>query len=263
MEKIDIIKSITERTGGDIYLGVVGAVRTGKSTFIKKVIENLVVPNIQDEYEKKRALDEIPQSAQGKTIMTTEPKFVPSQAAEIQIDDFSARIRLIDCVGYVIPNAKGYEDENGPRMVKTPWYDEQIPFVEAAEVGTEKVIKDHSSIGIVVTTDGSFGELQRNDYVEAEERVVNELKDLGKPFIVVLNSSHPMLPETERLAEKLNETYGVPVLPMSIENMTERDIYSVLREALYEFPVVEVEVNMPTWIACLKSNHWLNQLLNQ
>ena len=260
MEKIDIIKSITERTGGDIYLGVVGAVRTGKSTFIKKVIENLVVPNIQDEYEKKRALDEIPQSAQGKTIMTTEPKFVPSQAAEIQIDDFSARIRLIDCVGYVIPNAKGYEDENGPRMVKTPWYDEQIPFVEAAEVGTEKVIKDHSSIGIVVTTDGSFGELQRNDYVEAEERVVNELKDLGKPFIVVLNSSNPMLPETERLAEKLNETYGVPVLPMSIENMTERDIYSVLREALYEFPVVEVEVNMPNWIACLKSNHWLKKV---
>lgn len=259
MEKIDIIKSITERTGGDLYLGVVGAVRTGKSTFIKKVIENLVVPNIQDEYEKKRALDEIPQSAQGKTIMTTEPKFVPSQAAEIQIDDFSTRIRLVDCVGYVIPNAKGYEDENGPRMVKTPWYDEQIPFVEAAEVGTEKVIKDHSSIGIVVTTDGSFGELHRNDYVEAEERVVNELKDLGKPFIVILNSSHPMLPETERLAEKLNESYGVPVLPMSVEDMTERDIYSVLREALYEFPVVEVEVNMPSWIACLKSNHWLKK----
>lgn len=260
MEKIEIIKSITERTGGDIYLGVVGAVRTGKSTFIKKVIENLVVPNIEDEYEKKRALDEIPQSAQGKMIMTTEPKFVPSNAAKIFIDDFSANIRLVDCVGYVIPNCKGYEDENGPRMVKTPWYDEEIPFIEAAEIGTEKVIKDHSTIGIVVTTDGSIGELARNDYVEAEQRVVTELKEIGKPFIVVMNSTHPMLPETERLAEKLNTEYGVPVLPISIENMTERDIYSILREALYEFPVMEVKVNMPEWIACLAPNNWLKKV---
>lgn len=260
MEKIEIIKSITERTGGDIYLGVVGAVRTGKSTFIKKVIENLVVPNIEDEYEKKRALDEIPQSAQGKMIMTTEPKFVPSNAAKIFIDDFSANIRLVDCVGYVIPNCKGYEDENGPRMVKTPWYDEEIPFIEAAEIGTEKVIKDHSTIGIVVTTDGSIGELTRNDYIEAEQRVVTELKEIGKPFIVVMNSTHPMLPETERLAEKLNTEYGVPVLPISIENMTERDIYSILREALYEFPVMEVKVNMPEWIACLAPNNWLKKV---
>ncbi len=260
MEKIEIIKSITERTGGDIYLGVVGAVRTGKSTFIKKVIENLVVPNIEDEYEKKRALDEIPQSAQGKMIMTTEPKFVPSNAAKIFIDDFSANIRLVDCVGYVIPNCKGYEDENGPRMVKTPWYDEEIPFIEAAEIGTEKVIKDHSTIGIVVTTDGSIGELNRSDYVEAEQRVVMELKEIGKPFIVVMNSTHPMLPETERLAEKLNTEYGVPVLPISIENMTERDIYSILREALYEFPVMEVKVNMPEWIACLAPNNWLKKV---
>ncbi len=260
MEKIDIIKSITERTGGDIYLGVVGAVRTGKSTFIKKVIENLVVPNIEDEYEKKRALDEIPQSAQGKMIMTTEPKFVPSNAAKILIDDFYANIRLVDCVGYVIPNCKGYEDENGPRMVKTPWYDEEIPFIEAAEIGTEKVIKDHSTIGIVVTTDGSIGELTRNDYVEAEQRVIMELKEIGKPFIVVMNSTHPMLPETERLAEKLNTEYGVPVLPISIENMTERDIYSILREALYEFPVMEVKFNMPEWIACLAPNNWLKKI---
>lgn len=260
MEKIEIIKSITERTGGDIYLGVVGAVRTGKSTFIKKVIENLVVPNIEDEYERKRALDEIPQSAQGKTIMTTEPKFVPSNAAKIQIDDFSANVRLVDCVGYVIPNAKGYEDENGPRMVKTPWYDEEIPFIEAAEVGTEKVIKDHSTIGIVVTTDGSIGELNRVDYVEAENRVVTELKEIGKPFIVLLNSTHPMLPETERLAEKMKEEYDVPVLPISVENMTERDIYNILREALYEFPVLEVNVDMPEWIACLSANHWLKKI---
>ena len=260
MEKNEIMKSISTRTGGDIYLGVVGAVRTGKSTFIKKVIETLVVPNIEDEYEKKRALDEIPQSAKGKTIMTTEPKFVPSQAATIHIDEVEAKIRLVDCVGYVIPNAKGYEDENGPRMVKTPWYDEQIPFVEAAEIGTEKVIKDHSTIGIVVTTDGSIGELTRNDYVEAEERVVSELKEMGKPFIVILNSTHPMLPETERLSEKLTETYEVPVLPISVENMTERDIYNILREALYEFPVAEVNINMPEWIGCLSKEHWLKKI---
>lgn len=255
MEKLDIIKSITERTGGDLYLGVVGAVRTGKSTFIKKFIENLVVPNIEDEYEKKRCLDEIPQSAQGKMIMTTEPKFVPSNAASINIDEFSCNVRLVDCVGYVIDGAKGYEDENGPRMVRTPWYDEEIPFVEAAEIGTEKVIRDHSSIGIVVTTDGSFGEISRNNYIEAETRIINELKEIGKPFIVILNSAHPTLPETERMAEKLKEDYNVPVLPLSIEGMSEKDVYSVLRESLYEFPVTEVKVNMPDWIACLNPNN--------
>ena len=260
MEKIDIIKSITERTKGEIYLGVVGAVRTGKSTFIKKVIENLVVPNIEDEYERKRCLDEIPQSAQGKTIMTTEPKFVPSNAAKIQIEDFTTNVRLIDCVGYVIKDAKGYEDENGPRKVKTPWYDEEIPFIEAAEIGTEKVIKDHSSIGIVVTTDGSIGEINRSGYIEAEQRVVSELKEIGKPFIVILNSTHPMLPETENLALELRESYGVPVLPISIENMSERDIYAILKEALYEFPVVEVKVEMPQWIACLSPNNWLKKI---
>lgn len=260
MEKMEIIKSITERTGGELYLGVVGAVRTGKSTFIKKFIENLVVPNIEDEYERKRALDEIPQSAQGKTIMTTEPKFVPSNAASIKIDDFTTSVRLVDCVGYVIPEAKGYEDDNGPRMVRTPWYDEEIPFVEAAEIGTEKVIKDHSSIGIVVTTDGSIGEISRKSYIEAEERIVTELKQIGKPFIVLLNSTHPMLPETERLAENLKESYGVPVLPVSVENMVEKDIYSILREALYEFPVLEVKVNMPEWIACLNPDNWLKKV---
>lgn len=259
MDKHEIIKNIAERTGGDIYLGVVGAVRTGKSTFIKKVIESLVVPNIKDEYERKRALDEIPQSSSGKTIMTIEPKFVPNTAAKIDIDDFSCNIRLIDCVGYVINNAKGAEDENGPRMVKCPWYNEEIPFVEAAELGTEKVIKDHSTIGIVVTTDGSIGEFARNDYLEAETRVIKELKELGKPFIVVLNSTHPTLPETERLAESLKEEYNVPVMPISVESMTEKDIYNILREALYEFPILEVKVNMPEWIAILNSKNQLKQ----
>jgi stage IV sporulation protein A len=260
MEKIDIIKSITSRTGGDLYLGIVGAVRTGKSTFIKKFIENLVVPNIEDEYEKKRCLDEIPQSAQGRTIMTTEPKFVPSNAASIKIDGFEASVRLVDCVGYVVDGSKGYEDENGPRMVKTPWYDEEIPFIEAAEIGTEKVIKDHSSIGIVITTDSSFGEISRSSYLEAEERVISELKSIGKPFIVILNSAHPMLPETENLANKMRNEYEVPVIPISVENLGERDVYNILKEALYEFPVLEVEVNMPDWIACLRPNNWLKEL---
>ncbi len=255
MDKMEIIKNIAQRTGGDIYLGIVGAVRTGKSTFIKKVIETLVVPNISDEYERKRALDEIPQSAAGKTIMTIEPKFVPNTAAKINIDDFSCNIRLIDCVGYIIANAKGAEDENGPRMVKCPWYDEAIPFVEAAELGTEKVIKDHSTIGIVMATDGSIGEFNRNDYLEAENRVIRELKEIGKPFIVVLNSTHPTLPETQRLAEALKEEHNVPVLPMNVDTLTEKDMYHILREALYEFPVLDVKVNMPEWIAILNSKH--------
>ena len=255
MEKQEIIKNIAARSGGDIYLGVVGAVRTGKSTFIKRMVETLIVPNIEDEYERKRALDEIPQSAAGKTIMTTEPKFVPNNAAKIGIDDFSCNIRLIDCVGYVIDKAVGAEDENGPRMVKTPWYNEDIPFVEAAEVGTEKVIKEHSTIGIVVTTDGSIGEFDRSDYLEAENRVISELKSIGKPFIVILNSVHPTLPETERLANSLKEEYDVPVIPISVEAMGEKDMYNILKEALYEFPVLEVKVNMPEWIAILNHDH--------
>ena len=260
MEKNDIIRSISTRTNGDIYLGVVGAVRTGKSTFIKKFIENLVIHNITDEYEKKRCLDEIPQTSSGKTIMTIEPKFVPSNAAKINVDNFTCNIRLVDCVGYVRPQAKGYEDELGePRMVKTPWYEEDIPFVEAAEIGTEKVIRDHSTIGIVVTTDGSIGDIPRSGYVEAENNVISELKEIGKPFIVILNSIHPSEPETIRLSKKLNETYDVPVIPISIENMNEKDIYGILKDALYEFPVLSVNVDIPDWIACLKSSHPLKK----
>ena len=259
MDKHEIIKNIAKRSGGDIYLGVVGAVRTGKSTFIKRMVETLIVPNIEDEYERKRALDEIPQSAAGKTIMTTEPKFVPNNTAKIKIDDFTCNIRLIDCVGYMIEKAQGATDENGPRMVKTPWYTEEIPFVEAAEIGTEKVIKDHSTIGIVVTTDGSIGDFEREDYIEAENRVIEELKNIGKPFIVILNSTHPTLPETQKLAESLKETNQVPVLPISIEAMNEKDMYNILREALYEFPVLEVKVNMPEWIAILNHDHPVKQ----
>ena len=255
MDKKDIIKNIALRTGGDIYLGVVGAVRTGKSTFIKKVVENLIVPNIEDEYERKRTLDEIPQSAQGKTIMTTEPKFVPNTAAKIHIDDFDCNIRLIDCVGYLIDEALGASDETGPRMVKTPWYEDMVPFSEAAEVGTEKVIKDHSTIGIVVTTDGSILDFDRSSYIDAETRVIKELKELGKPFIVIVNTTHPTNPDTVKIVESLKSEHDVPVLAINVDMMRESDIYDILREALYEFPVMEVKVNMPEWIAILNPNN--------
>ena len=260
MEKNDVIKNIAKRTGGDIYLGVVGAVRTGKSTFIRRFMENMVIPNIPDEFDKKRALDELPQAANGKMIMTTEPKFVPASAAKISIDEFSANIKMIDCVGYVIKDAKGVEDENGPRYVMTPWYSEPIPFVEAAEIGTEKVIKDHSTIGIVVTTDGSFGEFSRDNYIEAEETVINELKEIGKPYIVLLNSVNPGSDTTLELANNLKIKYNVPVLPINVEQMQERDMYNILKEALYEFPVVEVKVNMPDWISILNSKHYLKKI---
>ncbi len=232
LEKKEIIESIAKRGNGSIYLGVVGAVRTGKSTFIKRFIENLVVPNITDEYEKKHCLDEIPQSAQGKTIMTTEPKFVPSNGAEVQVDEFKTNIKLVDCVGFVIPGSNGYEDEDGnPRMVKTPWFEDSIPFIEAAEIGTEKVIKDHATIGIVVTSDGSFGEIPRNSYLEAEAKVISELKEIGKPFIVILNSVHPTNSETVRIAEDLEATYDVPVLPISAEKMNEIEIMEILKKS--------------------------------
>lgn len=259
MEKIDVIKNIGMRTGGDIYLGVVGAVRTGKSTFIRKFMETIVLPNITDEEEKKRTIDELPQAAAGKTIMTTEPKFVPATGAKIKVEDFTASIRLIDCVGYIVPSAKGYEDDNGPRYVMTPWYSEAIPFIEAAEIGTEKVIKDHSTIGIVVTTDGSITDIPRKDYIEAEETVITELQSIGKPYIVILNSVHPMLPETEKLATELKEKYNVPVIPLNVENIADRDMYNILKEALYEFPVEEVVVNMPEWVAVLSPNHYLKK----
>ena len=259
MEKIDVIKNIAMRTGGVIYVGVVGAVRTGKSAFIRRFMENMVIPNIEDEFEKKRTIDELPQAASGKMIMTTEPKFVPANAAKITIDEFAANIKMIDCVGYVINDAKGVDDENGPRYVMTPWYSEPIPFVEAAEIGTEKVIKDHSTIGIVVTSDGSFGEFKRNDYVEAEETVINELKEIGKPYIVLLNTTNPSGEEAIKITNNLSVKYSVPVLPINVEMMQERDMYNILKEALYEFPVVEVKVNIPDWISVLSPNHYVKK----
>ncbi len=260
MENESIISSIAKRGNGEIYLGVVGAVRCGKSTFIKRFIENLVVPNITEEFDKKKCLDEIPQSAEGKTIMTTEPKFVPSNGANIRVDNFETTIKLVDCVGYVIPDANGYEDEDGnPRMVKTPWFPDAIPFVEAAEVGTQKVIKDHSTIGIVMTSDGSFGEIKRESYIGAEEKIVSELKEIGKPFIVILNTVHPTNTETVELARNLNESYDVPVMPINVEKMNEKEIMSILKEALYEFPVMDIMVNMPEWVHVLPMNNEIKQ----
>ena len=256
MEKTEILSSIAKRGNGEIYLGVVGAVRTGKSTFIKKFIENLVINNIEDEYDKKKCLDEIPQSASGKTIMTTEPKFVPSNGANIKIDEFETNIKLVDCVGYVVSDSLGYEDEDGnPRMVKTPWFEDHIPFVEAAEIGTKKVIEDHSTIGIVVTTDGSFGDIKRESYIEAEEKVITELKELGKPFIVILNTIHPNSNKAIEIKEDLMDRYDVPVLPLSVDTMNENEIIEVLRTALYEFPLIDIKINMPKWVHVLPNNH--------
>ncbi len=260
MDKTQILQSLGKKSNGEIYLGVVGAVRTGKSTFIKKCIELLVLPNIEDEIEKKRCMDEIPQSASGKTIMTIEPKFVPSAGANININGLNTNIKLVDCVGFVTPQSLGYEDNLGnPRMVKTPWFAEELPFIEAAEIGTEKVIRDHATIGIVVTTDGSIGELSRSNYVNAEEKVITELKNINKPFIVVLNSIYPDGIEAKSLAKGLKEKYNIPVIPMNVENMNENDIVEILKEALYEFPIDHIEFNIPDWVGILKNTHPLKE----
>ncbi|MEB3102815.1 stage IV sporulation protein A [Ferviditalea candida] len=258
MEKVDIFKDIAERTGGDIYLGVVGAVRTGKSTFIKRFMESVVLPNIRSEADRIRATDELPQSAAGRTIMTTEPKFVPNNAVHLHVaEGLEVNVRLVDCVGYAVEGAKGYEDENGPRMVTTPWFEEPIPFQEAAEIGTRKVIQEHSTLGVVVTTDGSIAEIPREDYVEAEERIINELKEVGKPFILIVNSIQPNGDAAQGLRAELAEKYDIPVMAASVANMGEADFMRVLKEVLYEFPVHEVNVNLPSWVMVLNERHWL------
>ncbi len=258
MEKIDIFKDIAERTGGDIYLGVVGAVRTGKSTFIKRFMETIVLPNMLNEAERARAIDELPQSASGRTIMTTEPKFVPNHAVKVSVTEgLEVNVRMVDCVGYTVLGAKGYEDENGPRMVSTPWFEDPIPFQEAAEIGTRKVIQEHSTIGVVVTTDGSISDIPRTSYEDAERRVVDELKEVGKPFIMIINSTNPNHQETIQLRNELEKQYDIPVIASSVATMTEEEIYGCLREALYEFPVHEVNVNLPSWVMVLDETHWL------
>ena len=258
LEKVDIFKDIAERTGGDIYLGVVGAVRTGKSTFIKRFMDTIVLPNIMNESDRVRAIDEMPQSAAGKTIMTTEPKFVPNNAVQIHVvEGLNVNVRLVDCVGYAVEGAKGYEDETGPRMISTPWFEEPIPFQEAAEIGTRKVIQEHSTLGVVVTTDGTIAEIPRSAYVESEERVIAELKEVGKPFILVINSTHPSSDTALQLRNELMVKYDIPVVALSAATMTDADVTGVLREVLYEFPVHEVNVNLPSWVMVLEDAHWL------
>ena len=260
MKKEEIYKDISTRTNGDIYIGVVGPVRTGKSTFIKNFMENFVIPNIEDEYKKDRAQDELPQSSAGKTIMTTEPKFVPNESVEIALDNnVRFKTRLVDCVGYLVNGAVGHMEDDMPRMVRTPWSEEEMPFSKAAEIGTEKVIKDHSTIGIVVTTDGSITDIERNSYIDAESRVVTELKELNKPFVVILNSVHPESPETRQLAESLKEKYNTQVLPMDVANMREKELEEVFSKVLEEFPVTEIGFKLPDWFSILDFEHWLKQ----
>ncbi len=256
MENTRIYNDIAARTGGKIYLGVVGGVRTGKSTFIKRFMDTLVIPHIDDDELRRRTIDELPQSASGKTIMTTEPKFIPESAAEIVLDDnVSVSIRMIDSVGYIVPGALGYSEEDRPRMVKTPWFEEEIPFDTAAEIGTKKVITDHSSIGIVVTTDGSVTEIEREEYEESERRVIEELKLLGKPFVVLLNCASPASPSARALANYLSEKYDVTVLPVNCLELDEEEIREILSKILLEFPVREIAVDMPSWVSQLEKDH--------
>ena len=265
MENTKLYQDIAKRTDGDIYVGVVGPVRTGKSTFIKNFMDLLVIPNIDNEFKKERAKDELPQSAGGKTIMTTEPKFVPNEAIEITLDNnLKFKTRLVDCVGYLVDNAIGYLEDDMPRMVKTPWSDEEIPFEKAAEIGTKKVIEEHSTIGILVTTDGSITDIPRDDYVKAEERVVEELKALKKPFVILLNSYEPNSPDTTALSEKLSNKYNTSVIPINCANLNLDDINNIFAKVLYEFPAQRIAFKFPRWVDGLDFSHPLkSELMNE
>lgn len=261
MDNFNVYKDIQARTGGEIYIGVVGPVRTGKSTFIKRFMELLVLPAMEDENLRNLSRDELPQSAAGKTIMTTEPKFIPKEAASINLaDGIEAKVRVIDCVGFMVDGAAGHVENGEERLVKTPWFDYDIPFTQAAEIGTRKVINDHSTIGIVVTTDGTIGEIKRPGYIAAEKQTIDELKKLGKPFVVLLNSTKPYSDETARLAREMSESYGVSVLPVNCEQLKKEDVFHILERVLKEFPVTEMDFHIPKWLEILPSTHWLKEI---
>ncbi|WP_333652955.1 stage IV sporulation protein A [Lacrimispora sp.] len=258
MDNYNVYNDIKARTNGEIYIGVVGPVRTGKSTFIKRFMELMVLPVMEDEHQKTQTRDELPQSAAGKTVMTTEPKFIPKEAASLHLGDgIEAKVRLIDCVGFMVDGAAGHIENDEERLVKTPWFDYDIPFTKAAEIGTRKVINDHSTIGVVITTDGSIGELKRPNYIAAEERTVDELKALGKPFIILLNSARPYSDETVELAKDISEKYGVTVLPVNCEQLKKEDVNNILERVLKEFPVTEMDFFIPKWLEILPATHWL------
>lgn len=264
MTNSSIYNDIAQRTNGDIYIGVVGPVRSGKSTFIKQFMNTLVLPNIKDDFGRERAKDELPQSSSGRTIMTTEPKFIPENAVQVNINDTAnLSVRLIDCVGYIVPSSLGYIENDQPRMVMTPWFKESVPFNMAAEIGTKKVITEHSSIGLVVTTDGSISDIPRDEYEEAEERVIKELKDINKPFAVLLNCMFPESEEAAQLAEALKEKHKVPVIALNCLDLDEKDIIKILSEILYEFPIKEISVSYPNWINSLPVEHWLRSDLTE
>ena len=255
-----IYHDISMRTDGNIYIGVVGPVRSGKSTFISRFMQSVVIPNIESSFRRERAVDELPQGAAGKTIMTTEPKFVPEEAISIRLDDNTyMNVRLIDCVGYIVPSSIGYIENEQPRMVMTPWFDTEIPFNMAAEVGTQKVINEHSTIGLVVTTDGSISDIPREEYEEAEQRVIDELCHINKPFAVVLNTKNPESAETRALAARLSEKYGKPVIPLNCLEIGEQEIKEILTEILLQFPVKEINIRMPKWLTVLDKEHWLKK----
>ena len=258
MNEYGIYNDISQRTQGDIYIGVVGPVRTGKSTFIKRFMDLLVLPNIENEHVRERAIDELPQSAAGRTIMTTEPKFIPNEAVHISIqDNVSFNVRMIDCVGYCVNGAQGHTEDGNVRMVTTPWFEEDIPFARAAEIGTEKVIREHSTIGLVVTTDGSICDIPRYEYVAAEEKVINELKEINKPFIILLNSAVPEGEAAQNLKKDMESKYGVPVFLLSCADMNMADINNIMESVLFEFPVKEIGINLPGWIDALDNSHYL------
>ena len=264
MNTNDIYSDIAKRTDGDIYIGVVGPVRTGKSTFIKRFMETLVIPNISNDFRRERAIDELPQSSAGKTIMTTEPKFIPEEAVDVELGDTAHfKVRMIDCVGYIVPSSIGYIEDNAPRMVVTPWFEGEVPFNMAAEVGTQKVITEHSTIGLVVTTDGSISDIPRSEYQEAEQRVIGELQEINKPFVILMNSTYPESEEVKTMCKDLQEKYSTPVIPVNCLTLDEADIRGILTQILFAFPVKEINIEMPKWITCLEKGHWLkNEIFN-